>query len=49
MRQTRLDLSMLDTARQQVTELIGTARLDWVDGLATRARVAAPKYQRTCK
>jgi len=49
MRHTRLDLSMLDTARQQVTELIGTARLDWVDGLATRARVAAPKYQRTCK
>lgn len=49
MRQTTLDLSMLDTARQQVTELIGTARLDWVDGLSARARAAAPKYQRTCK
>ncbi|MGH7623997.1 MAG: hypothetical protein ACREOJ_01605 [Gemmatimonadaceae bacterium] len=49
MRQTTLDLSMLDTARQQVTELIGTARLDWVDGLSTRAREAAPKYERACR
>ena len=48
-RQTRLDLSMLDTARQQVTELIGTARLDWVDGLSTRARAAAPRFERTCR
>jgi len=49
LRHTTLDLSMLDTARQQVSELIGTARLDWVEGLSTRARAAAPRYQRTCK